>query len=200
LLKLGDIISIDEKTSMGILKVLKDKQVTSLDTELKNIKLGDVLGYEHNGTTWKKVTYTDCTSTCPTDCDGIHKTYSDVDSLGLKLADMTLEQFGKEGLDVSKFTLGDIYTTENLESGIFSMIDTSKDGGGNYTLEEIPVSEIPDRLVKGIKTATCADLQSLGIVDFNEIPEGETFSIAQILNMRFASTGVDWTTFTISQL
>ncbi len=200
LLKLGDIISIDEKTSIGILKVLKDKQLTSLDTELKTIKLGQVLGYEYNGTTWKKVTYTDCTSTCPTDCDGLHKTYSDVDRLGLKLADMTLEQFSKEGLDVSKFTLGDIYTTENLESGIFSTLDTSKDGGGNYTLEEIPISEIPVRLVKGIKMATCADLQYHDIVDFNEIPEGETYSIAQILNMKFTSEGVDWTTFTISQL
>ncbi|MBQ9782433.1 MAG: hypothetical protein IJW26_04555, partial [Clostridia bacterium] len=200
ILKVGDILSIDEKSSMVILKVLKDKQLNNLDNELKSMKLGSVLGYELVGTTWKKVTYNDCTLECDSTCDGIHKTYSEVDSLGLKLADMTLEQFGNEGIDVSKFTLGDIYTSTQLENGIFNTLDTSKDGGGNYALSEIPVSEIPDRLVSGIKTATCADLQYHGIVDFDEIPEGETYSIAQILDMRFASSGKAWRTFTINEL
>ncbi len=197
-LKIGDIVKIDEKTSMGLLKSLKNVSITNLESELKTIKLGSVFGYELFSGEWKVVTYDNCTSSCPTDCDGIHKTYSDVSSLGLKLSNMTLEEFGTNGLDVSTFTLGDIYSTEQLESGIFNSLDKSKEGGGEYQLEEIPVNEIPTRLTNGLKNATCKDLQSYGIINFDEVPEGQSFSTAQALNIRFG--GDSWRNFTISEL
>ncbi len=191
-LKVGDIVGINEKTSMGLLKVVKDKNIVNLENELLLVKLGYVFGYELVDDTWKAVTYNDCTSACPSDCDGIHKSYSDVSSLSLKLADITLGEFSNKGLDVSIFTLGDIYTKQQLESGIFNSLDKTKNGGGEYLVTEIPVSEIPERLANGLKNATCNDLIAYGIVSFDA-------NTITALNNKFGSQTV-WGEYTINQL
>ena len=196
ILTVGDIVEINEN-STGLLKAIKNKNITNLESELQLVKLGSIFDYElvgdGNNAVWKKkhVHGNGCDNSCT-------KEYDDLSSLSLKLADKTLEQFSNDGLDVSEFTLGDIYTDEQLNSGIFNSLDKSKEGGEYATIGEIPVSEIPERLTTGLKKATCSDLQNYGIINFNEIPEGKQYSIAHVLDGKFGQ-GV-WQQFTINQL
>ncbi len=195
-LNVGDIVEIDEN-SMGLLKAIKDKKINNLENELKSVKLGNVLGYElivdGSSKVWKKKHTHDvgCDYSCT-------KEYEELNSLSLKLADKTLEQFSKDGLNVSEFTLGDIYTEDQLNSGIFISLDRSKDGGEYASISEIPISEIPERLSTGLKNASCNDLQSYGIIDFNSKPEGKELTIAEVLDGRFG-VGI-WKEFTINEL
>lgn len=191
-LKVGDIVEIDDN-SLSLLKAIKDKNINNLEDELKLVKLGDLFGYEKVEGVWKKKhTHNGCDSSCTIE-------YEELNSLSLKLADKTLEQFSNEGLNSAEFTLGDIYSKEKLNSGIFNSLDKSKADGGEYTtVSEIPISEIPDRLASGLSSASCKDLESYGIIDFNTKPEDKPYTISQMLDLRF--NGNSWHNLTVNEL
>ncbi len=116
-LTLGDVIVIDN--SNKILYALRDTKISEMSTGINAMQLGTIMGYtyDENFKAWYKGT-------------------TAVTGLSAKLAEMTVQEIGQNGINASDFTVGDVFTqTGDSETNAFIEFI-----GTQTTLDAIPTT------------------------------------------------------------
>ncbi len=116
-LTLGEVITIDN--SNKILYALNDTKISEMSTAINAMQLGTIMGYtyDESAKAWYKGT-------------------TAVTGLSAKLAEMTVQAIGENGIKASDFTVGDVFTkTKDGNTDADAFIDFI---GTTTSLDEIP--------------------------------------------------------------
>ncbi len=176
--KLGDIIDTDAPDTPKILKLLEDSEIQNVSTEIKELQLGQIMGYTQSDGKW-------------------YNESGQVEGLNAKIADYTFNDFTTGVFDASEFTLGDVITgdTQFKDDGIFALLKVDTTG---LTTEEqriqarknVFVKDVATSMEDGVTNATIGTLMNCGVVDNINDSQQNT------LNKAFGGDG--WKDLTVS--
>ncbi len=161
-LSIGDVIEVGDNPILSLV----DGKIEELPTKINGLNVGEIMGYiysEEDG--WLE----------DTDKDGDGDVA--VTGIKLKLAKLTVAELADGGFNtiMDEIVLSDVLDKKHMESGIFSesVIDLAgvedANGDEDATAHDVLVSELPDRLSRGIKKATFHDLIDAGLLEDNGI-------------------------------
>ena len=164
-----DIIEI-HPTSQPFLHAIANIKINNIETEINNIYLGEMLGYEKVDDVWKGKVVEKCLhangctdETCKISSeDGFyyHTTYKDLSKLNQLLAAKKVGELCEYG--IGDLTVGDIFEESDYTTGVFKLIDYT----GYSSVALVPISIVPERVSEGLKNnATCQDMVNLGVID-----------------------------------
>lgn len=170
-LYISDIIEM-HPTSQPFLHAIANIKINSIETEINNIYLGEMLGYEEvEEGVWKQKVIEKCPAAngCGDEIcsisseDGLyyHTYYLELASkFNQVLANKTVGELCETGL--GEITLGDIFEESDYNSGVFKLIDYT----GYASIDKVPINIVPEKVTSGLKNnATCNDMIELGVID-----------------------------------
>lgn len=131
----------------GVMKAIANTTVGGLTEKVGSLKIGDALGYYYDTTDNKF--YLDDTKAPITGILGV-------------FVDLTISEMSNDVLKqkVNELTLGDIFETTELSTGIFSLLNV--DGG--IQAKDIKINELTSKLQTAIKDKTLGDLKTAGLI------------------------------------
>ncbi len=146
-LYLSDVIDVDGN---AILSLVGDCKIKDLSSEVQSLYVGEIMGYSGYVNNWSN-------------------TSGKVTGFMAKIADLTIDDLSTpdklQGI-IDGIVIGDVI--DNYNDGVFEIIDltgVTDTNGNGVDAGDVLVSDMPEKIKEGVKTATFHDLLDAGLIE-----------------------------------
>ncbi len=186
-LTLADIIDVEDN---AILSLVGNTKIKDLTSEIQGIYVGEIMGYSGYVNNWSN-------------------TSGKVTGFMAKIADLTIDDLSTpnklQGI-IDGIVIGDVI--DNYNDGVFEIIDltgVTDTNGNGVDAGDVLVSDMPEKIKEGVKTATFHDLLESGLLveeDKNSNGKGD---ISEKLDEKLPTIDPNtgnplWWGFTVTQI
>ena len=211
-LTVKDVVDVENN---NMLSLLKDSNVKDLATDLNKLYMGEIMNYvKCSGDSNCAVHGSSCDLVEANrkwfKCSNIDHgkstenshAFSELGGITAKVAGLTVKELGEGKFQniIDDLRLGDVF--DNVDEGIFSIIDLSRDVDGEgspiYTSRaQIPVDGLAQRIFEDTKKAKCSKLMELGIISFTQETQNK---LDLAFNLNPLSPIDEWRNLTVNEL